>query len=495
MMTRAVVVAVAVLLATGSVAGAAVHSEDWNTDPGVGLGGWTGDSIAWMANGGPDDSGHLWATRPELTYPPYMETANDPVQSATGDDVNATYGEWVNISLDVKMEDENPPDEIGYGWWIYDADDAIWHTNLEYPGGTPTTWTNYSVTFSTTWTDLEANAGGFFSFGSAKSWAELMTNVSKWNFAARAMDFKNGGAYTCHLDNFQMETTTEPEPPEPGTKTYTEDWNTDPGVDLGGWDGDGLEWVADGGPDGSGHLKGYRPTNYPPYMRTTYDPVQAEVGDDFYMQYGKDVRITLDAMIEDDAPPDEIGYGWWIYDKSGGVWYKALETAGSAPSEWTTYTEEIDTTWSDEDANVAGWFNSDSVLSWSVLMRNLGEWNFMGRDIANVGGGAYTGHLDNLVIESIGGETLPGDLDGDGFVGGADLDIVRSFWGQTVIAGNKLHGDPSGDGFVGGDDLDEVRAHWGEGTPPAPTDVPEPSTLVTLLSMALAALVSTWRRK
>ena len=102
-----------------------------------------------------------------------------------------------------------------------------------------------------------------------------------------------------------------------------------------------------------------------------------------------------------------------------------------------------------------------------------------------------TGNPSSATILAVIG--LPrGDMNRDGFVGGADLDIVRSFWGQTVTAGNLLHGgDPSGDGFVGGDDLDEVRAHWGEGTPPM-AEVPEPSTLA-LLSMAL--FTYTWRKR
>ena len=87
-----------------------------------------------------------------------------------------------------------------------------------------------------------------------------------------------------------------------------------------------------------------------------------------------------------------------------------------------------------------------------------------------------------------------GDLDGDGFVGGADLDIVRSFWGQDVTPGNRLHGDPSGDGFVGGDDLDEVRAHWGEGTPPGSTPVPEPSTGMLLGLGVVALALGRWIR-
>ena len=56
---------------------------------------------------------------------------------------------------------------------------------------------------------------------------------------------------------------------------------------------------------------------------------------------------------------------------------------------------------------------------------------------------------------------LPGDLNGDGLVGAADLDIVRGHWGQQVPAGSLTQGDPSGDGIVGAADLDIVRANWG----------------------------------
>ena len=80
---------------------------------------------------------------------------------------------------------------------------------------------------------------------------------------------------------------------------------------------------------------------------------------------------------------------------------------------------------------------------------------------------------------------ITGDLNGDGFVGGDDLDIVRSFWGQNVTPGSLSHGDPSGDGLVSGDDLELVRSHWGEGTPAVPAaPVPEPP-----LSILLAAAV------
>jgi len=92
--------------------------------------------------------------------------------------------------------------------------------------------------------------------------------------------------------------------------------------------------------------------------------------------------------------------------------------------------------------------------------------------------GQYLDWIDDYVLL----ESIPGDLNGDGFVGGEDLDIVRGFWGEYVDPGSLLFGDPSGDGFVGGDDLDLVRSNWGQGAPQA-NAVPEPSMVVLLSSL------------
>ncbi len=78
---------------------------------------------------------------------------------------------------------------------------------------------------------------------------------------------------------------------------------------------------------------------------------------------------------------------------------------------------------------------------------------------------------------------LPGDLNGDGFVGQDDLNIVLGDWGNMPPGDPRA--DPSGDGFVGQDDLNPVLADWGQGTPPltlaggslSAAAVPEPSSL------------------
>jgi len=86
-----------------------------------------------------------------------------------------------------------------------------------------------------------------------------------------------------------------------------------------------------------------------------------------------------------------------------------------------------------------------------------------------------------------GGGTIEGDLDGDGFVGINDLNIVLGAWNQNVPPANPL-ADPSGDGFVGIDDLNTVLGNWNAGTPPATGAVPEPATLSLLALGGLAIM-------
>ncbi len=90
--------------------------------------------------------------------------------------------------------------------------------------------------------------------------------------------------------------------------------------------------------------------------------------------------------------------------------------------------------------------------------------------------------VNNVTLEVI--NALTGDLDGDGFVGINDLNIVLANWNQNVPPANPL-ADPSGDGFIGIDDLNAVLGNWNAGTPPnAAAVIPEPTTL-TLLTLGV----------
>ena len=98
------------------------------------------------------------------------------------------------------------------------------------------------------------------------------------------------------------------------------------------------------------------------------------------------------------------------------------------------------------------------------------------------------GFLEDLgVVLAFTPPPVTGDLDGDGFVGINDLNIVLKVWNENVRDDHKA--DPSGDNFVGIDDLNIVLGNWNGGIPPAGgASVPEPGALVWLTFGGVAAL-------
>ncbi|XAM00624.1 PEP-CTERM sorting domain-containing protein [Phycisphaeraceae bacterium D3-23] len=87
-------------------------------------------------------------------------------------------------------------------------------------------------------------------------------------------------------------------------------------------------------------------------------------------------------------------------------------------------------------------------------------------------------HLGKLYTDGELHVELAGDLNQDGFVGAADLDLLLAHWGESALAFDYAAGDASGDGLVGQADLAIVQANFGAGTPGG--NVPEPGSLALL---------------
>lgn len=147
---------------------------------------------------------------------------------------------------------------------------------------------------------------------------------------------------------------------------------------------------------------------------------------------------------------------------------------------WDPATNTVDL-WVDSEETV-----SDYGVATNSFANALGNRLFWGSmDSPGIGAG-YWDSVEFEIDPATGGP-LEGDLNGDGIVGSADLDIVRGYWGQTVEQGNPSEGDPSGDGVVSADDLDIVRANWDASSP---ASVPEPSALVLLAVVLVSGATS-----
>ena len=143
----------------------------------------------------------------------------------------------------------------------------------------------------------------------------------------------------------------------------------------------------------------------------------------------------------------------------------------------------------DEDALGPAWFTIDTddlgelALARITLAEDAtGTWSFLATAVPAEGPMVLA---EGSIVD--GAMVFAGDLNGDGFVGQSDLDIVLGRWGQNAAAG--AGSDPSADGFVGQADLDIVLTHWGIGSPSAaPAPVPEPATL-SLLGLASLSVI------
>ena len=143
-----------------------------------------------------------------------------------------------------------------------------------------------------------------------------------------------------------------------------------------------------------------------------------------------------------------------------------------ADGQWHLYQWDLE-----NPAHWEGWSSGTGLIDGPTLTID---------SIFFMGAGNATFYLDAVAYNNDGSLTpaIPGDINGDGFVGLADLDVILTNWNQTVPVGDKSQGDIAGigDGFVGLSDLDVVLNNWNLGTPPNDSAyIPEPGVFAICL--------------
>lgn len=95
-------------------------------------------------------------------------------------------------------------------------------------------------------------------------------------------------------------------------------------------------------------------------------------------------------------------------------------------------------------------------------------------------GNGNTWDLDQLYSGGTISVIRSGNLNSDGVVGVADLDIILANWGQSVTPFDETRSDVNGDGTVGTADLLAVQEQFGNTTYPTTSSIPEPGSLSLL---------------
>jgi T5SS/PEP-CTERM-associated repeat protein len=186
------------------------------------------------------------------------------------------------------------------------------------------------------------------------------------------------------------------------------------------------------------------------------------------------------------APGGSIG----VTDIIGGYNLNAgtleIELGGSAdPHDLVTVTGDIDIALTGTTLDLSA-LGAMAAATYTVLESTNGT--LTGRFEHVTGIAMYPGLVDitytaNAITITLNRDFVPGDLDGDAFVGITDLNILLTNWNRSVTAWDLLSGDANGDGFVGITDFNTVLGNWNTSIPPeagAPGPVPEPGTLGVL---------------
>ncbi len=142
----------------------------------------------------------------------------------------------------------------------------------------------------------------------------------------------------------------------------------------------------------------------------------------------------------------------WLGVESATYDHASISVSGDGGATWSLVWDHTggsleETSWSDQSYDISGVADGAS----DVRIRFT-----MGTTDGSV---TYCGwNLDDIVIEGIlQSAGVPGDLNGDGIVNGADMGLLLAAWGSC----SGCDADLNGDGIVNGADMGLLLANWG----------------------------------
>ena len=229
------------------------------------------------------------------------------------------------------------------------------------------------------------------------------------------------------------------------------------------------------------------------------DPIAAISWDDGNIDRDFDVDntdlLTIIGAITSPAPSGPAGSYTLLYDPAtgevlidtdGGVLtgYSLSGTSFSAASHSSLLSGTVTSDAAElSEAELSSTLVGSQLSIGMILPSGLSEIDFANL-FENAVYTAEAGTGVNNFMFALVQSTVPGDFDGDGFVGLSDLNILGANW-NTMGGTPNGPGDADGDGNVGLSDLNLLGANWS----PSPTNtVPEPTTVYLALVGSMIAI-------
>ncbi|MEE2718541.1 MAG: dockerin type I domain-containing protein, partial [Planctomycetota bacterium] len=220
-----------------------------------------------------------------------------------------------------------------------------------------------------------------------------------------------------------------------------------------GWSMEGL-W-AWGVPQGGGGQYGYPD---PTGGATGSNVVGYNLAGD-YENNRAERALTTGTLDCSDASNVELVFMRWLNVETSTYDHASIEVSDNDGLTWVQIwentSEVTDNSWQEVSYDISDVADgSESVKIRWIMGTTDASWQFSGWNVDDV-------RLRGIVPN----DQIPGDLNGDGFVGVDDLLIIIANWGPC---GPVCPADINGDGVVGVDDLLIVIANWGPGGRSAP---------------------------